>query len=251
MTRFTTLSGFFLFVSSLTILAMFYFVRVVLPPLDEFLKGLNVSPWFSPVTQLLLTLLGGVGVYKLIQKSIAQIWQWKVVKAWQLEHMYIEGTWVGYYSSGTESYFAVDHYRQPIGGVGVEGRGYSHDNRLSAKWRSIAVHFTGITDEGHRAQLDFLSLVELERNRPAAASGARERNNMIPTTNAATQLVFTDNERGKPTRADGYATNISDGQRFEVHLTRLSDDCKEFEKHIAAAKKFYDENQTLQASPNT
>ena len=57
--------------------------------------------------------------------------------------MHIEGTWVGYYYRGAECYLAVDYYRQPIGGVSIEGRGYfleNKGNKLSANgnhWRDI------------------------------------------------------------------------------------------------------------------
>lgn len=115
-------------VTSITVSIMYIFITKLLPKLnalDNFIMG-----------DELVTLLGSIGLYKLLALGvtwIAKKWPWFMKKL--LGSYFVGGTWTGYVKTKTgQPRIIVEHYEQTLSDLVIRGQSYKLDGELNATW---------------------------------------------------------------------------------------------------------------------
>lgn len=234
----TSLERFYAWVSITTVFILFLVIKDFAPAIRDFLQQhrLDLQLGSFSISELLLSVAGSFTIYKVLYHTLTGLWNRGWLKRKFLTHAYIEGTWVGFYrrQNGTndETYFAVDHYKQPIGYVGISGKGYFPDKTAAAEWESLSSYFADNTSQGGSVSLEFLCDVGLQGARAAKAH----------QTNAVTKLTFSTDGKNSTAQqfANGETTNLIDGKKFEVHLKKISDRFLTPERQFDKAMDYYD-----------
>lgn len=133
-------------VTLLTVLFMYFMISKIIPQLDNLiikLFSLQAEEGRANIIELLnllITFLGGIGFY-LIIKDIARylLINIPVLKKFYLGLFYLEGTWIGGFTQGTETIFTVEYFEQSLNSLKIKGTGFYENGTQYAQWSSKAV----------------------------------------------------------------------------------------------------------------
>ena len=105
---------------------------------------IDAISWLGTPSGVIAAYASTIGAYQTIHRLIALVlgnWRW--LKKHVFGKYYIEGTWVGYYYGEDEKVrYVVDIVQQEIGyPTRLHGEGFLADNRLYARWDSLAAAF--------------------------------------------------------------------------------------------------------------
>lgn len=196
------------YVTTLTIIVMYFIVSELVPIIDS--VG-DSSMYLKPLVSV-LSAFGLYGLFAKVMNGIACNWNW--LKRHLLGPTYLNGTWVGrFINSQNEEKITVEFFEQTISSLTIRGEAFNSDGSTYAQWTSIAASINernGVltytyTCDSHIDYSTFQGIGVFSFERKSAH---------LP-----------------PTFIKGYSADISDGVRTENREKRISE--KLLESHEA------------------
>lgn len=119
------------YITAATVTVMYFVIKYLPALISE-----NSYAFLNPAFALLLSL----GIYKLLA-SILQIFfrKFGFVKKHLLGPSYINGTWIGKFTSTTgEPVYTVEHFEQTLSSLKIRGQAYRESGETYAQWTSVS-----------------------------------------------------------------------------------------------------------------
>ncbi|MDG5501413.1 hypothetical protein [Marinobacter sp. BGYM27] len=206
---------FYLIVSTLTVVAMYAMIIHFVPWI------LHAVGAFGSIPSLVATVLGSLGVYKLIAWGVRLIlgkWLW--LRARVSGPSFLHGTWIGYFRGrNNDLRYVVEHFEQDFDGLVIRGQSFTEDGREHAHWTS-----TSATIDPRSGVLSYLSGCD------------------IMTRNVTVQSVCVfqikrDDKSDCAHGITGYAVDVNDGIRIAVTEKKLDKRLLSFSEGLVEAKE--------------
>lgn len=192
-----------------------YFVIQKFLPLPYLPSG--IGPYVEPVGALLLSL----GIYKLFAVILLGFTRkLGFVKRHILGASYVNGTWIGKFTSSDESIiYTVEHFEQTLSSLKVRGQAFRVSGASYAQWTSQSETIDEIA-----GLLTYTYNCD-KTNEKSSFQGV-----------CVFQFERQDETRG-PTRIRGYSADLTDGVRTTNQEKKISDDMLSFEDALQEAKQ--------------
>jgi hypothetical protein len=202
------------FVTSTTVLVMYYFIQHLVPML-------HFSPPFDHVIKPVASLLSAVGIYKTLASFLLLLTRrWKWVMRWFLGSSYLNGTWIGKFHTSTgEVIFTVEHFEQTLSSLKIRGQAFHAGGSSYAYWNSVSESI----DEAAGLLSYAYNCDKNAENNSFQGIGVFhfERRN----------------ERSAPYIIHGYSADLVDGERSENTESKISENLIPFKEALILSSK--------------
>jgi hypothetical protein len=187
-------------IATITVFVMFRVISFGLP-------ALGVVGADYPVAGAASTLLGSVGVYRLLAAGLnwlleRQLW----IKRLVFGPHFLHGTWVGYFFGHTgEKRYTVEHFDQNLDGLVISGRSYTSAQQEHGYWTTEATSI-----DARKGRLIYTYTFDV-KTRSISLSGVSTFQFERSASHKAPEAI------------SGFAHDLSDEHRIAVHEERISD----------------------------
>ncbi len=150
----------------------------------------------------ILGVLGAYITYRLLMAALQRlIGRIRLVKKWVLGASYVEGTWVGFYGTPDNIYYAIDVYEQTLTDTTLKGSGYeilaSGKRKPRANWVAELVNINpGIGRLNFYCNVDFISDESRTDEAITKFSFVRTHDSSPPSEMVGMQLLLTGQTAG-------------------------------------------------------
>jgi hypothetical protein len=202
------------YVTTATIVTMYFLVSELVPILDNFSSG---AIYLKPV----VSILSAFGIYGLLAKllnAIARNWKW--VKKHLLGPNYLDGTWAGKFTNGNgEEKITIEFFEQTISSLTIRGEAFNSDGTTYAQWTSVASSINandGVLTYTYTCD----SNVDYSTFQGIGVFKLERKGSHLP-----------------PTYIKGYSADIKDGVKTENREKRISEELLELHEAYQLAKE--------------
>ena len=205
---------FYGYVTTATIIVMYFIIIKLVPALDNFQDG-------AAYLKHIVSILSAFGVYNLLAKILstaARNWKW--LKKHLLGSSYVDGTWAGKFTTdNNEEKITVEFFEQTISSLTIRGEAFNSDGTTYAQWTSVASSINAI-DGVLTYTYTCDSNVEYSTFQGIGVFKFERKGAHLP-----------------PIFIKGYSVDIKDGVKFENREKKISDDLLELEEAYTRAKQ--------------
>lgn len=206
----------------------FHTIVVAVTVVVMFLAIVFLSPAIQPLSTsvkslgAVIAMLASIGTYRGLAMMVSMLLRrsrWLREKL--LGDYYLEGTWVGFFVGQADDVrFVVEHFRQSLTSIVIQGNSYSDDGRSHANWVTEATHF-----DARRGTL-FYSYTCNILSRHVPHEGIALFNVQRPSTNESANSI------------EGYVADLVDGDRQPVREIKVSTEFLDRQTAIQKAREF-------------
>jgi len=207
----TLLRKFGLLSATMTVAAMYFAIIYLLPEIT-----------IHPSLKLAATIVSSLILYRLIATGMFGLFnRWLWLRKIFLGEEFIEGTWVGRIRREPVEY-TVEEYRYRKGRIEIEGRSFLEDRTPRSHWDSTAAS----VDVGHRKVFYAYACRVEGADRP-------------PEGVASFNMQWEDSTKRSCDRLEGFAADLTDGEKDPNSEHKVSDRWIGFEKGLDAALRIF------------
>lgn len=204
------------YVTTATVLVMFYFIKHVVPLL-------TISPVVDEFLKPAVSLLTSVGIYKLLAGLLlTTARRLKCVKRFMLGASYMNGTWIGSFQTESgETIHTVEHFEQTISSLKIRGQAFNSSGSSYAYWNSVSETIDEVSGllsytyncnkNSEKGSFQGVGVFHFERSDESCA----------------------------PSKIRGYSADLVDGLRTENRERKVSEELISFEEALLAARSAY------------
>lgn len=202
------------YVTAATVTVMYFAIQKLLPLLQ---LDSNVDSFLKPIGTLFLS----IGVYKLLATSLLGVARkMKFVKRHLLGASYLNGTWVGKFTSADSSVvYTVEHFEQTLSSLKVRGQAFRDSGQSYAQWNSesetideisgLLTYTYNCDKTSDKGSFQGVCVFQFER----------------------------DDKTCGPNRMRGYSADLVDGIRTENNESKISENLVPFAEALRAARE--------------
>jgi hypothetical protein len=174
------------------------------------------------VTGTITGAVASLGIYRLLSTGLLWLFgkaRW--IRKLSLGKGFLEGTWVGHYAHSGEHFFTIEHIDQASGQTRINGREFDASGKTRASWASGMVS------------------VDTERMKLVYAYTCEVFHRKHVHEGLGVFTMVRESESDAPTKLDGYATDLIDGDRDPNTEIKISDAAIADVIALAKAKKLF------------
>ncbi len=194
--------------------AVMFFALTRLPPMPQAMQ---------PAHGLAAAVAGAVasaGLYRLLSSGFLWLFsRTRWLRKMLLGKGFLEGTWIGHYTSGGAHFITVEHIDQASGQPRINGREFDANGKTRASWASDTVS------------------VDTDRMRLVYAYTCTVFDRKHVQEGLGVFTMVRESAEAGPTKLDGYAVDLIDGDRDPNTEFRISEKPMPDAEAIAHAKK--------------